>query len=136
MRARFDDADVDAVRSELERFREQRYLHQTMVRCADGAEPVFYEDLPLALALAQPAGEWRVHFHVPIFLERIGPLHTTADRIDEWLDLVRDRPEIRHFEVETYAWDVLPASLKGTLARDIAAELRWLGTRLATGSCA
>ena len=136
VRARFDDADVDAVRSELERFREQRYLHQTMVRCADGAEPVFYEDLPLALALAQPAGEWRVHFHVPIFLERIGPLHTTADRIDEWLDLVRDRPEIRHFEVETYAWDVLPASLKGTLARDIAAELRWLGTRLATGSCA
>ncbi len=64
--ARFDDADPDEVRIALGRFREQRYLHQTMVRTAETAEPVFYEDLPDALASATPAGEWRVHFHVPI----------------------------------------------------------------------
>ena len=69
---------------------------------------------------------------MPIFLERCGRLRTTIDHIETWLDLVRDRPEIRHFEVETYAWDVLPPELKGgTLALDIAAELRWLDGRLA-----
>ena len=134
VRALFDDRNTHhMVRNELERFREQRYLHQTMVRTGDDAEPVFYEDLPDALAAAPAVGEWRVHFHVPIFLERLGPLRTTAREIDTWLELVRDRPEIRHFEVETYAWDVLPAEHKGTLARDIAAELRWLGTRMDAG---
>ena len=47
--ARFDDmaaADRRGALDELGRFREQRYLHQTMVRSAPDAEPVFYEDLP------------------------------------------------------------------------------------------
>jgi len=132
--ARFDGADPDEVRSALGRFREQRYLHQTMVRTAKTAEPVFYEDLSDALASAEPVGEWRVHFHVPIFLERLGPLRTTAHEIDRWLDLVKDRPEFRDFEVETYAWAVMPAEHKRTLADDIAAELRWLGGRLGTGT--
>ena len=86
------------------------------------------------MASATPAGEWRVHFHVPIFLDRLGPLRTTADEIDTWLLLVRDRPEICHFEVETYAWEVMPAEHKRTLADDIAAELRWLDGRLDTGT--
>lgn len=131
LRARFDD--TGAALDELRAFREDRYLHQTMVRSAPGAETVFYEDLPEALASAPAAGEWRVHFHVPIFLKRLGPLRTTAHEIDTWLDLVKHRPEIRHFEVETYAWEVMPAEHKGTLAQDIAAELRWLDSRMAAG---
>ncbi len=136
--ARFDgdDADRAAVVTALSGFREDRYLHQTMVRTGQSAEPVFYEDLPDALAAATPAGEWRVHFHVPIFLARLGPLRTTAHEIDTWLRLVKDRPEIRDFEVETYAWDVMPAEHKRTLADDIAAELRWLDERLGTGTAA
>jgi hypothetical protein len=134
VRAQFDDADGDVVRAALGRFREERYLHQTMVRTEQTAEPVFYEDLPDALASATPAGEWRVHFHIPIFLDRLGPLRTTADEIDKWLMLVRDRPEICHFEVETYAWEVMPAEHKRTLAEDIAAELRWLHGRFGTGT--
>ncbi len=129
VRAVFDDAD--ATLRALERFGEDRYLHQTMVR-PDGGEPAFHEDLHDAMASSPPSGEWRVHFHVPIFLERLGPLHTTSDEIDACLELVQDRPEIRDFEVETYAWDVLPAEHKGTLAGDIAAELRWLDNRLGT----
>jgi len=132
VRAQFDDADGDVVRAALGRFREERYLHQTMVRTEQTAEPVFYEDLPDALASATPAGEWRVHFHIPIFLDRLGPLRTTADEIDKWLMLVRDRPEICHFEVETYAWEVMPAEHKRTLAEDLAAELRWLHGRFGT----
>ena len=135
--ARFDEPDAEhaALVGALGGFREDRYLHQTMVRTGTTAEPVFYEDLSDALAVvAAPAGEWRVHFHVPIFLERLGPLRTTAHEIDRWLDLVKDRPEFRDFEVETYAWAVMPAEHKRTLADDIAAELRWLGGRLGTGT--
>jgi hypothetical protein len=132
VRARFDEGDPEATRRALERFREDRYLHQTMT-LIHGDEPVFFEDLSEALATDTCAGEWRVHFHVPIFVERLGPLHTTASEIGALLEVVRDRPEIRHFEVETYAWDVLPAEHKGTLAEDIAAELRWLDARMAAG---
>ncbi len=131
VRAVFDDAD--ATLRALERFSEDRYLHQTMVR-PDGGEPAFHEDLHDAMASSPPSGEWRVHFHVPIFLERLGPLRTTAHEIDRWLALVKDRPEFRDFEVETYAWEVMPAEHKRTLADDIAAELRWLDGRLGTGT--
>ncbi len=136
--ARFDDADADhaALVSALGGFREDRYLHQTMIRTGKNAEPVFYEDLADALASATPDGEWRVHFHVPIFLERLGPLRTTAHEIDTCLLLVKDRPEIRDFEVETYAWEVMPAEHKRTLADDIGAELQWLDGRLGTGTAA
>ena len=136
VRASFDDADPDptALRDALGRFREDRYLHQTMVRTGKTTEPIFYEDLPDALASATAAGEWRVHFHVPIFLERLGPLRTTTHEIDRWLLLVKDRPEFRHFEIETYAWEVMPAEHKRTLADDIATELRWLDGRLGTGT--
>src|SRR5262245_20161562 len=37
-----------AALEQLAGFREERYLHQTMVRRVPGTEPVFYEDLPLA----------------------------------------------------------------------------------------
>jgi len=136
--ARFEEPDADhaALVRALGGFREDRYLHQTMVRHTQSAEPVFYEDLPDALASATPGGEWRVHFHVPIFLDRLGPLRTTAHAIDTWLGLVKDRPEIRDFEVETYAWEVMPAEHKRTLAEDIAAELQWLAERLGTGTAA
>ena len=143
VRVRFDElepADRRAAVEQLRQFDEERYLHQTMVNRPQGpeAEPAltFFEDLTDALgdlpSRADAAGQWRIHFHVPIFLERFGLLQTTRDEIERCLELLGDRPEVRHFEVETYAWDVLPAHLKGeTLAADIARELRWLQRALA-----
>jgi len=66
---------------QLSQFTEDRYLHQTVVR--RGGEDVFYEDLPLALEgeSQNPRGQWRVHFHVPIYLAEFGRLRATQDEI-------------------------------------------------------
>ncbi len=127
LRVRFDDLDdSDRGRAlrQLGGFCEPRYLHQTVVRRRDGV--VFHEDLPDALAASEPAGEWRVHFHVPINLDRIDLLGTTQREISRSIELLRDRG-VRHWEVETYAWDVLPPPLGvDILADGIARELDWL----------
>ncbi|NLF72755.1 MAG: metabolite traffic protein EboE [Candidatus Anammoximicrobium sp.] len=111
-------------------FREDRYLHQTCVRSAAGLEPAFFEDLPLALQTVPPGGtlqgQWRVHFHVPIYVARCGRLSTTQSDIGACLHALQRCPEQPHFEIETYAWTVLPEPLRqATLAEGIAAEIRW-----------
>jgi hypothetical protein len=111
---------------QLSQFAEDRYLHQTVVR-RDG-EDFFYEDLNLALAAeaGEPRGEWRVHFHVPIYLHEFGRLHSTQEQIAQCLAAARRHVTCRHFEVETYAWGVLPADLQQPeLAAGIAQELSW-----------
>ncbi|HRP64030.1 MAG TPA: metabolite traffic protein EboE, partial [Phycisphaerales bacterium] len=136
VRVRFeamDESQRHTAFDQLRAFSEQRYLHQTVIRPPDErATPLFYEDLSAALDAEPPRGEWRVHFHVPIFLGEFGHLESTRDQIVRCLWLLRDRAEVRHFEVETYAWDVLPESMRsGPLAEGIAREMQWLRDRFA-----
>ncbi|MFO0782813.1 MAG: metabolite traffic protein EboE [Phycisphaerales bacterium] len=100
----------------LASFAEARYLHQTCVRAMGRMH--FFEDLPRALAEAPP-GEWRTHFHVPVFAARLGALATTQAQIRECLAVTTQwsADEEPQYEVETYAWDVLPPSAAG-LAED------------------
>jgi len=112
---------------QLTGFAEDRYLHQTVVRTRDGRE-LFFEDLPLALARSQSDelqnGEWRVHFHVPIYLDQFGHIETSRSDIDECLKATLPSEELTHYEVETYAWNVLPKALQQrTLADGIAKEV-------------
>jgi hypothetical protein len=113
-------------------FAEPRWLHQTCVRAADGSVR-FWEDIPFALA-AEPAGEWRTHFHVPVFAERLGALGTTQGAIDDCLaELAAWPPDERPtIELETYAWDALPEAARAGdgLAQGIAREIRWLEERM------
>jgi hypothetical protein len=145
LRIRFDhlgDEDRRAALAQLHRFDERRYLHQTVVKTAGGGrETVFFEDLVDALASCHgaklPDGEWRVHFHVPLFMERFDRLETTSNQLLELLVLAGRQLEVRHFEAETYAWDVLPAELKcDSLADGIARELTWLRDQSAARSAA
>lgn len=120
--------------SQLAQFAEHRYLHQTVVRTSAGEQ--FFEDLPAALASItnrlEAQGRWHVHFHVPIYLKRFGAIDTSQQDIVECLALAAEIPELRHLEVETYAWNVLPAALQHRqLADGIAAEMRWLELQLA-----
>ncbi len=120
--------------AQLHRFCEDRYQHQTALRYDDGST-AFYADLPDALAAQgasgdNPRGEWRVHFHVPVYLDAFGVIQTTRAEVAECLSLLRsecsDRA-VHHYEVETYAWDVLPQDLqRATLADGIAEELAWV----------
>lgn len=128
------DEKVEALQ-QLKAFEEDRYLHQTCIRDNATGEITFHEDLPLATKAAEergePIGEWRVHFHVPIYLESFGLLQTTRNYIDDCLELMKAKPEVKHFEVETYAWNVLPPELqKQDLAEGIADELIWLRDRM------
>jgi hypothetical protein len=111
---------------QLSQFAEDRYLHQTVVR-RDG-EDLFYEDLQAALDAErdQERGEWRVHFHVPVYLNEFGRLRATQDEILRGLAAARQHTSCKHYEVETYAWGVLPSDLKQPeLAAGIAEELKW-----------
>ena len=62
---------------ELRAFADPIYLHQVTERGSLRTWP----DLPEALA-ANGNEEWRVHFHVPIFVERYGALESHVRRLD------------------------------------------------------
>ncbi|WP_153557042.1 metabolite traffic protein EboE [Roseimaritima sediminicola] len=123
--------------AQLAQFAEDRYLHQTGRRDSQGGFELA-EDLPPLIAAGPEAvgdEDWRVHFHVPIFLESFGNLGTTREAILECVRFLgsEDAPTFTgDVEVETYAWTVLPETMRRRgLAEDIAAELTWLRERLA-----
>lgn len=125
--------DQIAALDRLEAFHEERYLHQTVVRAPSG-ETEFFEDLPEALASLRktPRGEVRVHFHVPLFLESVGPIGTTQSLVREGMNHLLDHRLSNHYEVETYAWGVLPKPLRSEdLAEGIAKEILWVRENLA-----
>jgi len=104
------------------------YLHQVVQR-RDGAISRFV-DLPPALAALRAGnagGEWRVHCHVPVFLEVAGSLQSTQPTLRQALACVRDRFVSPHLEVETYTWSVLPPQLRqASLTDAIAGEMQWV----------
>ena len=130
--AEFDAARRQQALSALASFEEPRYLHQTVIRDAATGELRFFDDLPVALTAAQgdehlARGEWRIHFHVPIYLSRAGVLSTTQSDTLACLNELGDIPLVHHFEVETYAWNVLPDEFRtNDLPAGIARELGWL----------
>jgi sugar phosphate isomerase/epimerase len=112
----------------LARFADDTYLHQVIERGPGGV--VRFDDLPEALAAARRGecgrGPWRVHFHVPIFLESLGVFATTQPELREALHAVLRQNACAQFEVETYTWDVLPQEFRSTsLVEAIARELAW-----------
>lgn len=116
-----------AEREALAAFDEPTYLHQVIRRTDNGLKA--HVDLAEALALgaASDGEEWRVHFHVPIFLDDLGAFSSTRDFLEQILALHRDEPISPHLEIETYTWDVLPDGLRGaTVDKDIAREIAWV----------
>ena len=88
-----------------------------------------WDDLGPALADIDMAigSEWRVHFHVPLFLAEMENFGTTQAFLKEILALHRQMPISQHLEVETYTWDVLPEQYRNVSVSDaIARELNWV----------
>jgi hypothetical protein len=125
-------ARVDAAaRAALIAFDEPTYLHQVVAR--RGRELTRFSDLPEALGrgAAVDGEEWRVHFHVPIFVEALPDFGTTQDFLTQVLALHRKTPISPHLEVETYTWGVLPEALtRDGLEAAVARELTWVRERL------
>jgi sugar phosphate isomerase/epimerase len=120
----------------LEKFAEDTYLHQVVSRSK--GRLTRFVDLPDALA-GGPGGsedpplqeEWRIHFHVPVFLRTMGALDTTQPDLEAVLDLIAARPAPACLEVETYTWDVLPAEYRtAEMSEAIARELAWTRDRI------
>jgi hypothetical protein len=125
----------------LRRFDDPVYLHQVVQRGPAGLQR--FADLPQALAALSAKAtdmatgmadtEWRVHFHVPIFLEQLPPFLSTQTFVREVLALHRAQPVSAHLEVETYTWDVLPEPFRsGAVDEAVARELDWVRAELQT----
>lgn len=108
------------------------YLHQTVTR--SHGRLTRHLDLPQAFAAFAgdgADGEWRVHCHVPVFLDRFDDLASTQDVLAGVLALCREREVSPHLEVETYTWSVLPETLRnGDLSADISREVQWVRSQL------
>ncbi len=121
-------AEVTAdAREALTAFDEPTYLHQVVSRSNQGLARV--PDLPEALSRGAGADgeEWRIHFHVPIFVENIARLGTTQSFLQEILQIHKQTPISEHLEVETYTWNVLPPDLTALSMEDaVARELNWV----------
>ncbi len=75
--------------------------------------------------------EWRTHFHVPVFLDDLGPFRTTRFALEEALKFHKATPLSRQLEIETYTWDVLPAHLKtGDIVEYVCREIEWVRGQL------
>lgn len=115
----------------LERFIEPVYLHQVVEKSAEGLNR--YVDLPDALENAplEAGNEWRIHFHVPVFLDKMQDFDTTQSFLREILALHKKDPISTHLEVETYTWDVLPDDYRNVdVSSAIAREINWVKERL------
>jgi sugar phosphate isomerase/epimerase len=117
----------------LSAFDDGVYLHQVVER-RNGALTRYVDLAPAfaALRAGTAGGEWRVHCHVPVFLEIAGKFHSTQPTLKAALGVTRSAFVAPHLEVETYTWDVLPAELRHSSRADaIAREMRWVIERLA-----
>ena len=120
-----------ATADHLRSFDEPVYLHQTIQ--SQGGAVTRFTDLPEALEAigAADGAEWRIHYHVPIFLDRMRDFDTTQAFLREILALHAADPISDHLEVETYTWDVLPDQYRGVpVGSAIARELAWVRERL------
>lgn len=128
-------SDRELAIQQLCQFAEDRYLHQTGCRDRDDAFRLV-EDLPQWLSSDEAAFDKhiRIHFHVPIFLERVGQLRTTRNDIAQCISALSSSGSpafTGHWEIETYAWTVMPEELRTSgLGTDIAHELKWFGEQL------
>jgi hypothetical protein len=115
------------VQNKLQNFAESTYLHQVIAR--EGNNTLHnYSDLETALPnfVNSTADEWRIHFHVPIFIRDYELLQSTQDDIVRVLELLKIHNFCSHVEIETYTWEVLPSAMKLDLIASIQREYEWV----------
>lgn len=124
-----DPAGNIAGRSALIDYVEPRYLHQTFARLSDGRIlnrlDLTEEDINAGSDDEFLNAEaWRIHFHVPVYAEELGPLRTTRGELQAALRRIKLLNYAPHLEVETYTWPVMPNGQTQPLADQITTELQ------------
>jgi sugar phosphate isomerase/epimerase len=125
---------VDALR----RYADTVYLTQTM-QMKDGVLTRFLnlEDAFEAWENDPGPRQWRVHFHVPVFLDDLGLFRSTRFAIEDGLAVHKKTPLSPQLEIETYTWDVLPDDLKtGDIVEYVCREIEWVKDQLVPAAAA
>jgi len=120
----------------LATFNEPVYLHQVVER--SGGKLTRFTDLGEAFTYRETNSgdkaadtQWRVHFHVPVFMQDMPKFSTTQDVLTQVLEIQKRQGISNHLEVETYTWDVLPDDVRNVSVDEaIARELNWVTERL------
>jgi sugar phosphate isomerase/epimerase len=110
----------------IAQYNEPTYLHQVVAIQKDGS---FFKFPDLSEAIAgfhENTAEWRVHFHVPLFLENYGLLASTQSDIVETIKVHKNKSFTHHLEIETYTWGVLPTVFQAPLNESIIREINWV----------
>lgn len=123
--------EKNSINETLLPFAESTYLHQVIGRDSQG-QIGSYRDLDQALEILHQTDqeEWRIHFHVPVFLSDYGKVSSTQSDILEVLSIVKNENVSDHLEVETYTWDVLPKGMNIDIQSSIIRELQWVSDNL------
>jgi hypothetical protein len=123
-------------RAALKKFADDIYLHQVVVRAADGRRQI-YRDIGDACEreTSDDRGmtEWRIHFHVPLHSSPTPVFDNTTEHLLGVLDILQSNPGLcSHLEMETYTWEVLPTELRSRdVVEQLVAEYDWTLARLA-----
>jgi hypothetical protein len=127
LKVNLNERERTEIRDRLSPFAESTYLHQVIARHPDNTLH-HYNDLITALSHLDnsPAEEWRIHFHVPIFIDDYQYIQSTQADIVKVLNLLPDNPVCNCLEIETYTWDVLPPEMKLDLLSSIQREYEWV----------
>ena len=101
----FDNEQQSSNYKVLKSFAEPIYLHQVKVKKQNQLEVFSYSDLPDALE-QKPQGQWRIHFHLPLYLAETNLGIKTTNQLlttDFFISLQDICP---YLEVETYTFEV------------------------------
>ncbi|MEM1137915.1 MAG: metabolite traffic protein EboE [Bacteroidota bacterium] len=111
----------------LKRFDDPTYLHQVIEKENSGKLKQ-YKDLPDALNHFDGSTnkEWRIHFHVPLFSASYELLHSTNTEIKKVIAYIKQSPIVKHLEIETYTWEVLPKNFQKDIDESITREMNWI----------
>jgi len=123
------ESNREIVLEELFKFVEPTYLHQVSLLNNENKLFLQLRDLGQSSQLEiiqSKAQKARVHFHVPVFVEKYKNLHSTQSEIVQVLRYLKNNLFCKHWEVETYTWNVLPTSLQKNIDQSIIREMQWV----------
>ncbi len=119
-------SDTEEKLKVIAQYNESTYLHQVVAKRKDGSF-VKFQDLTEAIAgFEENISSWRVHFHVPLFLENYGVLSSTQSDIVDTINVHKNKSFTNHLEIETYTWGVLPTEFQAPLNESIIREINWV----------
>jgi len=103
------------------------YLHQVIGRDAAGGRVQFPDLAPALPHLSEGRSrDWRIHYHMPLFVENYQGLESTHTDTRAVLALLKEHRFSRHLEIETYTWEWLPPDLKLDLLDSLHREYLWV----------